>query len=130
VGDKIYETDELGRVKRVSGELELGKLGRNGYQQGKSVTLKDGTKGADEGGHLIGHQFKGAGEQINYVPMKESLNQGAWKKMEMDWAKDLEAGKNVRVDIRNVYEGASKRPVGLEVDYWIDGVKNSKVFIN
>lgn len=130
VGNKIYETDELGRVNRVSGELELGKLGRNGYQQGKSVTLKDGTKGADEGGHLIGHQFKGAGEQINYVPMKESLNQGAWKKMEMDWAKDLEAGKKVDVDIRNIYEDGSKRPVALEVDYWIDGVKNSKVFIN
>jgi len=37
VGDKIYETEELG------------KIGRNEYQQGKSVTLKDGTKGVDEG---------------------------------------------------------------------------------
>jgi hypothetical protein len=130
VGDKIYETDELGRVKRVSGELELGKLGRNGYQQGKSVTLKDGTKGVDEGGHLIGHQFKGAGEQINYVPMKESLNQGAWKKMEMDWAKDLEAGKKVEVDINPIYDGISKRPTEIEVFYKIDGKEYMKVFPN
>ncbi|WP_354361741.1 DNA/RNA non-specific endonuclease [Pedobacter sp. UYP30] len=132
VGDKIYETDELGRVKRVKGDMELGKLGRNGYQQGKLVTLKDGTKGIDEGGHLIGHQFKGAGEQINYVPMQKGLNQGAWKKMESDWAKALKEvpPKKVEVDIRNIYEGVSKRPAGLEVDYWIDGIKNSKVFIN
>jgi hypothetical protein len=130
VGNKIYETDELGRVNRVSGELELGKLGRNGYQQGKSVTLKDGTKGLDEGGHLIGHQFKGAGEQINYVPMKESLNQGAWKKMEMDWAKDLEAGKKVEVDINPIYDGISKRPTEIEVFYKIDGKEYMKVFPN
>ena len=29
------------------------------------------------------------GEQINYVPMKDTLNQGARKKMESDWAKAL-----------------------------------------
>jgi predicted RecA/RadA family phage recombinase len=130
VGNKLYETDELGRVKRVSGELELGKLGRNGYQQGKSVTLKDGTKGLDEGGHLVGHQFEGAGEQINYVPMKESLNQGAWKKMEMDWAKNLEAGKKVDVDIKPIYQGESKRPVGFRVNEVVDGVKKTYNYVN
>jgi uncharacterized cupin superfamily protein len=132
VGDKIYETDELGRVKRVSGEVELGKLGRNEYQQGKSVTLKDGTKGIDEGGHLIGHQFKGAGEQINYVPMKGELNQGAWKKMESDWAKALKQvpPKKVEVDIKNIYDGTSKRPTKIAVQYLIDGKKFTKVFPN
>lgn len=130
VGDKIYETDELGRVNRVSGKLELGKIGRNGYQQGKSVTLKDGTKGVDEGGHLIGHQFKGAGEQINYVPMKETLNQGAWKKMESDWAKALKEGKNVEVDMKPIYQGTSQRPVGFKVTETIDGVKKTYNYIN
>ena len=39
VGNIICETYELDSVKKVSGEPELGKLGRNGCQQGKSVTL-------------------------------------------------------------------------------------------
>jgi hypothetical protein len=130
VGDKIYETDELGRVNRVSGNLELGKIGRNEYQQGKSVTLKDGTKGVDEGGHLVGHQFKGAGEQINYVPMKGSLNQGAWKQMEQDWAKALRDGKKVEIDINPIYEGVSKRPSEIEVFYKIDGKEYIKTFPN
>ncbi|HCD9233744.1 DNA/RNA non-specific endonuclease [Elizabethkingia anophelis] len=130
VGDKIYETDNLGRVKKVSGKLELGKLGRNNYQQGKSVTLKGGTKGVDEGGHLIGHQFKGAGEQINYVPMKGTLNQGAWKQMEGDWAKALKDGKKVDVDIQNIYSGNSQRPVGFKVKYTIDGKPYNRTFKN
>lgn len=132
VGNKLYETDEFGRIKRVKGEIELGKLGRNGYQQGKSVILKDGTKGIDEGGHLIGHQFKGAGEQINYVPMKGTLNQGAWKKMESDWAKALKEvpPKKVEVDIKNIYDGVSKRPSKFKVIYKIDGKTNIKIFPN
>ena len=55
VGDYLYETDDLGRVSKVSGNLELGKLGRNNYQQGKSVKIKDGIIGEDQGGHLIAH---------------------------------------------------------------------------
>lgn len=132
VGNKIYETDELGRVKRVSGEVELGKLGRNTYQQGKSVILKDGTKVVDEGGHIIGYQFEGAGEQINYVPMKGDLNQGAWKQMEGEWAKALKEipPKTVKVDINPIYEGLSKRPSEIEVFYKINEEEHFTIFPN
>ncbi|HFQ4917049.1 TPA: DNA/RNA non-specific endonuclease, partial [Vibrio vulnificus] len=50
-----YKTDELGRVKSVSGKLELNKVDRNTYQQskaGKTDGIKDGLVD-DEGGHLI-----------------------------------------------------------------------------
>jgi len=112
--------------------MELGKIGRNKYQQGKSVILKDGTQGIDEGGHLIGHQFKCAGEQINYVPMKGTLNQGAWKQMESDWAKALKEvpPKKVEVDISPIYDGISKRPSEIEVFCKIDGKEFIKTFPN
>lgn len=129
----LYETDELGRVNKVSGKLELKERGRNTYQQGKSVKIKDGIEG-DQGGHLIGDRFYGPGEQINYVPQKGSLNQSAYKKMENDWQKALEEGKEVNVSIENIYDGTSKRPVGQEVNYTIkDGdniIEVEEVFVN
>ncbi len=126
----LYETDELGRVKKVSGELKLEPRGRNTHQQGKSVELKDGVKGTDEGGHLIADRFYGPGEQINYLPQKGSLNQGAWKKMENDWAKELAAGKKVEVDIRPIFEGNSKRPIGFKVKETINGKSKIREFKN
>lgn len=55
---------------------------RNVYQQGKSVDIKDGIKGDDQGGHIIARVFNGPGEQINYVPQTAKLNNGEWKSME------------------------------------------------
>ncbi|POC59848.1 hypothetical protein CRN32_04245, partial [Vibrio vulnificus] len=79
VGSYSYKTDELGRVKSVSGKLELNKVDRNTYQQskaGKTDGIKDGLVD-DEGGHLIASIFKGPGEQINYAAMNGNLNKGA-----------------------------------------------------
>ncbi len=58
------------------------------------------------------------------------MNKGAWKKMENDWAKAIEQGKTIEVDIRPVFEGTSKRPVAFEVDYWINGKKTNVSFEN
>ena len=127
-----FKTDEFGRVKEVEVDsLLLQKRGRNTYQQGKSVTLKDGVPGQDEGGHLIGDRFFGPSEQINYHAMDEALNQGAWKRIENEWATALKAGKDVKnVKIKANFEGASKRPVSFEVDYTIGDLKKSKFFDN
>jgi hypothetical protein len=128
VGKNTYETDATGRVKGVKGELDLKDADRNNYQQRKGVTSKDGVDG-DQGGHLIAAIFDGAGEQINYVPMKGNLNQGAWKSMENTWANALKANKKVEVDVKIIY-GNGKRPIGFEVDYKIDGVKQSPEIFN
>jgi len=125
----LYKTDGLGRVKSVSGKLRLNPRGRNTYQQGKSVDLKDGLDG-DQGGHLIGDRFDGPGEQINYVPQKGSLNQGAYKKLENKWAKALEENKTVEVKIENIYSGDSKRPIGQTVESTIDGKTTRTDFFN
>ena len=58
------------------------------------------------------------------------MNQGAWKKMENDWAKELAAGKKVEVDIRPIFEGTSKRPIEFEVFYKINGEEFVKYFNN
>jgi hypothetical protein len=125
----IFETDHLARVKKIVGELKLQSRGRNTYQQGKAVEIKDGLPG-DQGGHLIAEIFYGPGEQINYLPMKSTLNQSSWKQMENTLKKALEEGKKVDIEIRPVFEGASKRPSAFEVDYWLNGIKKTEFFDN
>ncbi len=132
VGSHTYETDDMGRVKRVSGDLDLNTRDRNTYQQGKSAKL-DGIKDGlddDDGGHLVASIFDGPGEQINYAPMNSNLNRGAWKRMENDWANALKEGKQVNVDIQPIYDGASKRPTAFEVLYDIDGEEEFVEFAN
>ena len=70
---------------------------------------------------MIAAIFDGAGEQINVVPMLGTLNQGAWRTMESTWQKAIDAGKKVDVDIKIIYDEASKRPKIFEVEYTIDG---------
>lgn len=133
VGKAVYKTDETGKVRQVKTKIELGTSDRNKHQQRISVELKDGKKGIDQGGHLIANMFKGAGEQINYVPMLgKELNQGQWKKMELEWQKALkkEPPANVETEINVLYKAGSKRPLGFLVNYTIDGVPYRKKFRN
>jgi hypothetical protein len=117
-GNKIYHTDELGRLKQVEAELKLDTLDRNTYQQ-----LKMGKQGieGDEGGHLIASILNGSGEKINMLPMNANLNRGAWKQMENKWVKALKEGKTVKVKIEPLYEGTNLRPDSFNVSYSIDG---------
>lgn len=115
VDDYSYFTDEAGRVNKVSGELKLETKDRNVYQQGKSVDVKNGIKGDDQGGHIIARVFNGPGEQINYVPQTAKLNNGEWKSMEKKWKDALSEGKKVEVDIQIIYNSNSKRPKRFEV---------------
>lgn len=57
---------------------------------------------------------------------------GAWKSMEDTWATALQQGKTVKVEIKPIYQGSNLRPMGFEVDEWIDGVKVTpkKTFAN
>lgn len=137
-----YATDHLGRVEEVIGELKLDKtVERNKSIQRKSVHEKDGnflTKSSngekmsyyDQGGHLIGNRFGGVSERINLVPMDSNINQRFFKEMEDEWAKEIELGKKVWVDIKIEYEGKSYRPRRFIVNYTIDGEKHHRRFGN
>ena len=89
-------------------------------QQIKAVDVKDGIRGTDQGGHIVGSRFFGPGEQINLYTQSANLNQGAWKQMENIWAKEMVDGKDVKIEVKAIFEGTSKRPSKFEVEYWID----------
>ena len=116
-GNKIYDTDHLGRVVRVEATLKLDTLDRNTYQQ-----LKAGKQGidGDEGGHLIASILNGSGEKINLLPMNSNLNRSLWKKLENGWYKSLQEGKTVKVKIVPLYEGTDMRPHKFEISYSLD----------
>ena len=112
--------------KRANGTANT----RLSKQQTRAVDIKDGVKGSDQGGHIIAARFSGHGEQINLYPQSATLNQGAWERMENQWAKALGEGKKVEVEIKAIFYGESKRPSRFEFEYWIDNRKVKKSFNN
>ena len=120
----------MGRVVQTNADLDDIARVRLGNQQIKAVDVKDGVRGTDQGGHIIGSRFFGPGEQINLYPQSANLNQGAWKQMENTWADAMVAGKDVKIKIETVFEGISNRPEAFEVSYWVDGAKTERTFIN
>lgn len=135
-----YETDSKGRIISAKGNLRIpSEVVKENIKRNKSAQLKVGgtdrikassSDRGDHGGHLIGHQFGGSGELDNLVAMSADLNQGAYKKLENMWAKALESGKSVFVDIKPNYSGNSLRPDGFEIVYKIDGIEMPKVEVN
>ncbi|HFI2421195.1 DNA/RNA non-specific endonuclease [Bacillus paranthracis] len=122
----LYQTDELGRIERASGELTLEMGERNSKHQlaaGGEDRVKAPSTQGDHGGHLIGTQFNGSPLIDNIVAMNGNVNVSAYKKLESAWAKALRDKREVIVDIRPVYEGSSVRPVSFNIKYRIDGEK-------
>ena len=126
----IYQSDELGRVLTTTADLDDIARVRLGNQQIRSVHVKDGVRGADQGGHIVGSRFFRPGEQINLYPQSANLNQGAWKTMENTWADGMVAGKDVKIEVEAVFSGASKRPDSFKVKYTIDGQPFQENFVN
>jgi uncharacterized Zn-binding protein involved in type VI secretion len=120
-----YETDQQGRTASVEGDListgsrlekrnktlqpEVGASGGRG-KDAKGVNL-------DDGGHLVGNRFGGAGEKVNLVPQDRNSNRGGgkWKKVEDNWESELKAESKVKVKIEPKYLGDSKRPHEFKV---------------
>ena len=126
----IYQSDELGRVLTTTADLDDIARVRLGNQQIRAVDVKDGVRGVDQGGHIVGSRFFGPGEQINLYPQSANLNQGPWKTMENSWADAMVAGKDVKIEVKAIFEGTSKRPSKFEVEYWIDGKYKLEKFDN
>ncbi|MFB5085597.1 T7SS effector LXG polymorphic toxin [Psychrobacillus sp. PGGUH221] len=128
-----YQTDDLGRIERASGELALEKGVRDTKHQlaagGEDRVKAPSTKG-DHGGHLIGTQFNGSPLIDNIVAMNGNVNVSAYKKLEYSWAKALKEGQQVSVDVKPIYEGQSLRPSRFEIKYKIDGKKSVEVLEN
>jgi hypothetical protein len=134
--DYVYMTDRHGRVTRAEGQLVLNPAHRHGGQQ----VMAGGAdrRAGDEGGHLFGTQFGGAGEGINILPQSARLNsqgQREWWRMEQSWADELRAGNQVHVKIVPKYRGDGDRPDWFKVTYTVtrpDGATETvtRVFSN
>ncbi|HDR7325627.1 DNA/RNA non-specific endonuclease [Bacillus cereus group sp. N18] len=119
-----YTTDELGRIIDVNAEeLILQKGTRNPGMQvaaGRQDRLVD-----DDGGHLIGTQFRGSGDIDNLLAQNRQINRsgGEWYKMETEWTNALKEipPKKVSVKIKPVFVGTSLRPDSYKVVYEIEG---------
>jgi hypothetical protein len=134
-----YHTDGQGRVTQVEGTLDrLDSAPRNKGQQsavGKAgVERPEGYKRgeSDDGGHLIGSRFHGAGESINMVPVNSALNQnGMWKIMEDGWERAIKEGNVVRVRIELRYTGSSARPDSFDIVHQVgDGAATPETIRN
>lgn len=112
-GVYTYTEGELG--KTASGQLTLSSSPTRdsnaqrtaGGEERRSV---ESEFGADDGGHLIGARFGGATGEENLTPQNRNLNRGAYKRAENDWAKHLEAGDKVYVNIDSYSGQEGGRP--------------------
>ena len=116
--DYIYETDSLGRIEKFETDnLQLttrdSRLSHNPNTPGKI----DG----DHAGHIAGDRFGGSPDIDNLVSQSSNVNLSQYKKIENQWAKAIEEGKSVSVDVNVKYDGDSLRPSEFIVEYTIDG---------
>jgi hypothetical protein len=125
-----YELDELGRVKKVEGELKRNPAqGRN-----KTAQLEAGGEDrlpTDEGGHYVGRRFDGPTDDFNHFAQDQNFNRGAYKQLENEWDNYLKSDNSVAFEITPNYPTGSLRPDTLSVKYWVNGQKMpTKFFVN
>ncbi|WP_280516138.1 T7SS effector LXG polymorphic toxin [Bacillus sp. NTK034] len=116
--DYLYKTDESGRLTEFNaGDLKLTE--RDNRLPHKSNT--PGKEPGDHAGHLAADRFGGSPDLDNLVSQSSSVNLSKYKKLENQWAKAIEEGKDVSVNVKINYEGNSLRPSGFDIEYEIDG---------
>ncbi len=116
--DYIYKTNEDGLIVNASTDnLQLknhvGRLDHNPNTYGKKI--------GDHAGHLFGDRFGGSPDLDNLVSQAKNVNLSEFKVIENQWAKALENGQKVTVDIVINYD-SGVRPTSFDVSYTIDDV--------
>lgn len=117
--DYLYETDELGRIKKCTAEKlylkkHQGRLKHNRKTPGKSEN--------DHAGHIIGDIFGGSPELDNLVSQKKLINQKTYRDIERQWQNALSSGKKVTdLNIQICYDGNNVRPKSFVIEYCIEG---------
>lgn len=123
-----FYTDVAERIQRVKADLYLGDGKRSRTTQanaGKPDRLQ-----SDHGGHIIARRFNGPRYFFNHFAQDASFNKRAYASLEEFWARQKMAKHNVRLDIHFFYDGMSRRPSSLLVEYWIDGKHRFRRFPN
>ena len=117
--DYIYKTNENGLIVNANTDnLQLkmheGRLNHNPNTYGKET--------GDHAGHLFGDRFGGLPKLDNLVSQAQRVNQSDYNIIENQWAKAIENGKKVIVDININYDQGSMRPASFDVLYTIDDI--------
>ncbi|KEQ51648.1 DNA/RNA non-specific endonuclease [Sphingobium chlorophenolicum] len=124
-----FYIDMLARLRRVGGNLSDGPTGarsrRNQLQAGRP-----NRRPSDDGGHFIASRFNGPSDSFNHFAQEANFNRGAYRAIEDGWAKELQKGHKVFVDIVPHYEGTSRRPDSITVTWFVDGQRRGKIFSN
>lgn len=123
-----YVTDDKGRI--VGAYTDDLKLKPAGQKRGPHDRRTPGKRPGDDAGHIFADQFDGAGDKGNLVSQLGTLNKGAWKDMEEEWADAIRAGKKVEVRIDINYAGDDLRPSDFLVEYVVDGEEFVREFVN
>lgn len=125
--DYFYETDSMGRLNKFETDnLQL-------TTRDTRLTHDPNTPGkldGDHAGHLAGDRFGGSPELDNLVSQAQNVNLSEYKKIENQWAKAIEDGKKVTVNIEIKYDGDGLRPSEFNVEYTIDGTYFEQNIIN
>ena len=114
----IYKTDDQGRIVSASGELHLVDDSIRDPDAQLAVGGDDRAL-TDDGGHLIGARFGGSPGLENMVAENSFINRSQFKRLENAWARDLEAGNRVLVDIEPYYEVDGQRPTHITGSYTV-----------
>ena len=115
-----YKTDDHARISSWDGDLTASTEERDNDAQ--SEVGGDDRLADDHGGHLVANMNGGSSGNENLVPMRGHLNQGDYKKGEIEENNMLKEGKTVHESGTVSYEGDSMRPSIIEKTY-TDGEK-------
>lgn len=126
-----YVTDNLGRVSDTYEHHVTERPTDRNDDRGELKSIADAKDGLpyDVGGHIVAHNIDGATESINIVAMDYGFNNGGeWKSMEHDILAAYQNGIESYVHKHLEYNGESRRPSHINVEYEIDGVTTKKSF--
>lgn len=124
-GSYRWTTDDLGRIQRAEGKVDLTPLGRNDSK----LQTQIGNEGreTDVGFHIIADRFNAPTNRLNVVPGNgkpigdglPNLNNGAYKRFENTVAELREQGKTVEVRVSAEYNpgNLSSRPDSFVAEY-------------
>lgn len=116
--DYLYETDYMGRISKFETDsIQL--TNRDNRIQHNPNT--PGKLKVDHAGHLAGDRFGGSPELDNLVSQSAKVNLSEYKKLENEWAKAIEDGKHLKVNVEVKYDGDSLRPSRFSIEYKING---------
>lgn len=84
----------------------------------------------DHARHLAGDRFGGSSDLDNIVSQSSNINLSQYKQIENQWAKAINKGKNVKVNVEFKYDGDSLRTSKSNVLYKLEGKPFSRNSLN